>query len=115
VEHARLLESEARYKKLSEDLDARVKAQVSQLEERQQMLYQAEKLASVGQLAAGMAHEINNPLGFVRSNLNSFRGYLRSSNSSRHISTRRALPGTPWISISCWKTASICCDDSIRD
>jgi len=75
-EHARLLDSEARYRKLSEELDARVKAQVAQLEERQQMLYQAEKLASVGQLAAGMAHEINNPLGFVRSNLTSFRGYL---------------------------------------
>lgn len=75
-EHARLLDSEARFRKLSEELDARVKAQVAQLEERQQMLYQAEKLASVGQLAAGMAHEINNPLGFVRSNLASFQGYL---------------------------------------
>lgn len=75
-EHARLLESEARYRKLSEELDARVKKQVAQLEERQQMLYQAEKLASVGQLAAGMAHEINNPLGFVRSNLSTFQTYL---------------------------------------
>lgn len=75
-EHARLLESESRYRKLTEELEARVKAQVAVLEERQQMLYEAEKLASVGQLAAGMAHEINNPLGFVRSNLNSFRNYL---------------------------------------
>lgn len=75
-EHAHLLESEARYRKLAAELDARVKAQVAQLEERQQMLYEAEKLASVGQLAAGMAHEINNPLGFVRSNLASFQRYL---------------------------------------
>lgn len=75
-EHARLLASEARYKKLSEELEARVQAQVVELNERQQMLYQAEKLASVGQLAAGMAHEINNPLGFVRSNLSSFKSYL---------------------------------------
>jgi signal transduction histidine kinase len=75
-EHARLLESEARYRKLSEELEARVKAQVAELEERQQMLYEAEKLASVGQLAAGMAHEINNPLGFVRSNLSTFKSYL---------------------------------------
>jgi len=74
--HAHLLESEARYRKLAAELDARVKAQVAQLEERQQMLYEAEKLASVGQLAAGMAHEINNPLGFVRSNLTSFQRYL---------------------------------------
>jgi signal transduction histidine kinase len=75
-EHARLLASEARYKKLSEELELRVQAQVVELNERQQMLYQAEKLASVGQLAAGMAHEINNPLGFVRSNLSSFKTYL---------------------------------------
>lgn len=75
-EHARLLESEMRYRKLSEELEARVKTQVAQLEERQQMLYEAEKLASVGQLAAGMAHEINNPLGFVRSNLSTFKIYL---------------------------------------
>lgn len=76
-EHARLAESEARYRQLAGELDGRVKAQVAQLEERQQMLYEAEKLASIGQLAAGMAHEINNPLGFVRSNLSSFRGYLQ--------------------------------------
>ena len=75
-EHARLLESEARYKTLSAELEIRVRKQVAQLEERQQMLYEAEKLASVGQLAAGMAHEINNPLGFVRSNLNSFQLYV---------------------------------------
>lgn len=75
-EHARLSESEARYKTLSAELEARVKKQVGELEERQQMLYEAEKLASVGQLAAGMAHEINNPLGFVRSNLSTFEKYV---------------------------------------
>jgi signal transduction histidine kinase len=75
-EHARLSESEARYKALSAELENRVRKQVRQLEERQQMLYEAEKLASVGQLAAGMAHEINNPLGFVRSNLSTFEKYV---------------------------------------
>ncbi len=39
------------------------------VEERQTQLVRAEKLASLGQLAAGIAHEINNPVGYVTSNL----------------------------------------------
>ena len=91
--HARLLESETRYRKLSEELEARVKAQVAELEERQQMLYEAEKLASVGQLAAGMAHEINNPLGFVRSNLSTFKTYLAKFSQ---LKTRLAAGDASW-------------------
>lgn len=45
------------------------------LEEAQNQLLQAEKLASVGQLAAGVAHEINNPLGFVSSNMRTLATY----------------------------------------
>ena len=44
----------------------------------QEKLLQAEKLASIGQLAAGVAHEINNPIGYVHSNLGSLQEYLRS-------------------------------------
>ena len=49
-----------------------------QLEETQNQLLQSDKMASVGQLAAGVAHEINNPVGFVSSNLNSLRQYVDS-------------------------------------
>jgi signal transduction histidine kinase len=46
------------------------------LEEAQNQLLQSEKMASIGQLAAGVAHEINNPVGFVNSNLNSLKNYV---------------------------------------
>ncbi len=42
----------------------------------QKQILQASKLASIGELAAGVAHEINNPLGFVMSNCNSLVEYL---------------------------------------
>jgi two-component system, NtrC family, sensor kinase len=48
------------------------------LKAAQAQLLQQEKMASVGQLAAGMAHEINNPIGFVMSNLGTFRDYSRA-------------------------------------
>ncbi len=46
------------------------------LQSLQGQLLQAEKMASIGQLAAGVAHEINNPIGYVYSNLGSLQKYL---------------------------------------
>lgn len=46
------------------------------LKQSQAQILQQEKMASVGQLAAGVAHEINNPMGFISSNLSSLAKYL---------------------------------------
>jgi signal transduction histidine kinase len=46
------------------------------LSRAQEQLLQSEKLASIGQLAAGVAHEINNPISFVFSNFGTLDAYL---------------------------------------
>jgi signal transduction histidine kinase len=70
--------------KLNEELEQRVKLRTEQLEEKmnqlkntQMRLIQQEKLAGIGQLAAGVAHEVNNPLGFVISNLSTLDKYVK--------------------------------------
>jgi len=75
-----LRESEVRLRELAASLDAKVQEQAELIGERQRQLYQAERLASIGQLAAGVAHEINNPLGFINSNLSAAQRYLGTLN-----------------------------------
>lgn len=65
------------------------------LAQAQSQLVQTEKMAGIGQLAAGVAHEINNPIGFVHSNLTSLESYLRDLFSALEACEQmeRALPG----------------------
>lgn len=48
----------------------------NELKANQSLLIQTEKMASIGQLAAGVAHEINNPVGYIVSNLDSLKNYV---------------------------------------
>lgn len=54
---------------------AALQTSLARLGQTQQQLLQSEKMAAVGQLAAGVAHEINNPVGFVNANLASLGTY----------------------------------------
>ena len=62
-------------KKAHDELEVKVAERTKELQEAQEKLVQSEKLAVVGQLTAGVAHEINNPLGFVRSNVHRIEEY----------------------------------------
>jgi signal transduction histidine kinase len=65
-------ESAARAVKQAEELEQAY----SQLKNAQMMIFQQDKMVSIGQLAAGVAHEINNPMGFISSNLGTLNKYV---------------------------------------
>ena len=58
--------------------NSELKEVIRQLHDTQNLLLQSDKMASIGQLAAGVAHEINNPIGYVGSNLGTLDGYLKN-------------------------------------
>jgi len=68
--------SETRYKELARNLEVKVRERTEELGRAHARLLQQEKLASVGQLAAGVAHEINNPIGFINSNIATLGKYV---------------------------------------
>jgi PAS domain S-box-containing protein len=69
----------------------------------QTRMLQTEKLASIGQLAAGVAHEINNPLSYVYSNLHTLRDYvtglLRVVGAYEEVERRLPAEGAAWDSL----------------
>jgi PAS domain S-box-containing protein len=78
-----------------EQRNVELQASNEKLAGAQTQLLQSEKMASVGQLAAGVAHEINNPIGYVRSNLTSLTQYWQKISSvlEAYDQLEAALPG----------------------
>ncbi|MDD2853033.1 MAG: response regulator [Desulfuromonadaceae bacterium] len=67
--HSEMLEEQVRQR--TEDLET----VISELKSAQRQMIQQEKMATIGQLSAGIAHEINNPIGFISSNTVSLAKY----------------------------------------
>lgn len=88
--NADLEASRSRYKALSESLEERVEEQVRRIETAQRQVYLRERLSTIGQLAAGMAHEINNPLGYIINNLRAGMGYVEDLSGDAVAEAERA-------------------------
>ena len=70
---------EAELKQLNADLDQKVVERTAELRATQRQLARTEKLAAVGELTAGVAHEINNPIAVMQGNLDLMRELLGPS------------------------------------
>lgn len=70
------IDGDKRYILIVQDISKRKQSEEN-LKRTQMQLIQAEKLAGIGQLAAGIAHEINNPVGFVASNSETIVKYIK--------------------------------------
>lgn len=75
TELASYFQAEQRLSAKLEQEGAELKALNEKLSMAQSRLLQSEKMAAIGQLAAGVAHEINNPIGFISSNLQTLQDY----------------------------------------
>lgn len=86
-----IAQANAALKEANEGLERRVQERTKELsealkslEESQAMLVQSEKMSSLGQMVAGIAHEINTPLAYVKNSLESVEGQLTEMTGTLH-------------------------------
>jgi two-component system, NtrC family, sensor kinase len=92
LERRMLLRNARRYKHDLEHRNAELARQKREMERLQAQILQAEKMASLGQMAAGVAHELNNPAGFIYSNIDLLKGYIERIKSCLSYYDQLALP-----------------------
>lgn len=92
----KLSSSERQYRELAATLEIKVRERTEELNRAYATMLQKEKLAAIGGLAAGMAHEINNPIGFVISNLHTLVKYaakLKEMLEFYRVTCEPSIPG----------------------
>lgn len=77
-ELSKSLQEKTKQNKMLEDLNIKLK-------ETQAELIHKEQMAGIGRLAAGIAHEINNPLGFISSNIETLKDYIITLKSVEEV------------------------------
>lgn len=77
LKHRELMIKNEQYKADLELRNAELAGQKAELERLQALIIQTEKMASVGQLTAGIAHELNNPIGYISGNLQILDQYFQ--------------------------------------
>lgn len=92
LERRELMLTTRSYRADLERQNVELAASKAQLERLQAQIVHSEKMAGLGQLAAGVAHELNNPAGFIYGNMDLIRGYLGRLELMLSIYERVRLP-----------------------
>jgi two-component system NtrC family sensor kinase len=99
-----LLRTAQIYKSSLETKNIELANRTAELERLQAQLVHTEKMASLGQLAAGIAHELNNPAGFVYGNMDLLRTHVTALQDLLHVYDRLVLPDEAGRTVNAVKT-----------